>query len=423
MDAGLVKPVAASVSLRPLLAVLACAWMLAACGGPERSPYDPGPASKPARAAAPAVPMPPAAPPPTPATAKEVRVGVLLPLTGDSATLGNALLDAAMLGLFDKYNAMPEHQKPTKVVLVPKDTEGTAKGAALAAKAALDEGAKLFIGPLFAEEVKAAAPLARKAGVSILSFSNNPQVAGNGVHLFGFLPPQQVSRVVAQAYARDLERVGALVPANEYGELVASALRETSLRANRPLVGIEFYPPGGQDVDPEVQKLLRSGPQGGRPEMDAVLIAEGGDTLHHLVNRLEAFGVNAKTTRLLGTGLWDDPALLANPKLAGGWFAGAPLVSAQTFARRFEEQYGYRAPRLASLAYDAVALAVTLSVMAPDARLPDSLLTNPHGFIGPANGIFRLRPSGLSERGLAVLEITSNGLRELVPAPRAFYEE
>lgn len=355
------------------------------------------------------------------ATAKEVRVALLMPLTGENATLGNALLDAAMLGLFDKYNSMPANQQPTKLILLPKDTEGTVKGAAIAANSALQEGARLFIGPLLTEEVKAVTPIAKKAGVPILSLSNNPQVAGNSVHLFGFLADEQVRRVVDQAFQRDLIKIGALVPANEYGQLVANALREAAIRSNHPLVGIEFYPPGGQDVDLEVQKLLRSGPNGSRPELDALLIAEGGDKLNHIISRLEVFGVSNKNTQLLGTGLWDDAAVLANPKLSGGWFAGAPLVSSSNFDKRYTAQYGQHAPRLASLAYDAVALAVTLSVMTPDKTFPEALLTNPHGYIGPANGIFRLRDNGLIQRGLGVIEITPKGLRELSPAPRAFY--
>lgn len=424
MNAGRMKHAAFSLAIPTrLCAALGFLCLLSLTGCAPWSPLAPTPVPQNTapRLPAPTPPLPQEAQiAPTPATAKEVRIGVLLPLTGDASTLGNALLDAAMLGLFDKYNSMPEHQKPTKVVLLPKDTEGTAKGAALAAKSALDEGAGLFIGPLFADEVKAVAPAARKAGVSILSFSNSPEVAGNGTHLFGFLPQQQVARVMAHAYSRDLQKIGVLVPSNAYGELVAQAVRESALRANHTLVGIEFYPPGGQDVDVEIQRLLRSGPQNSRPEMDAILIAEGGDKLSHIINRLEVFGISNKNTQLLGTGLWDDPALLANPKLAGGWFAGAPLVSSTTFDKRFESQYGYRAPRLASLAYDAVALAVTLAVMSPDTRFSGTLLTNPNGYIGPANGIFRLTSQGLIERSLAVIELTPRGFREAVPAARSF---
>ncbi|MBY0356183.1 MAG: penicillin-binding protein activator [Rickettsiales bacterium] len=405
----------------PALLLILCMLSVGACAPDESSPPQPVIQRNVPRIPKADVPTSAAHTTPHPAaTQKEVRVGVLLPLTGDSATLGNALLDAAMLGLFDKYNAMPTSQLPTKVVLLPKDTEGTAKGAALAAQSALDEGATLFIGPLFAEEVKAVSPLARKAGIAVLSLSNSPDVAGNGVHLFGFLPQQQVARVVKQAYAKDLISVGALVPSNAYGQLVAQALQQVATQENHPLVGIEFYPPGAQDVDMEIQKLLRKGPRGSRPEMDALLIAEGGDKLSHILNRLEIFGVSNKNTQLLGTGLWDDPAVLANPKLAGGWLAGAPLTSSITFDRRFDSQYHYHAPRLASLAYDAVALAVTLAVISPNATYSETLLTKPQGYVGPANGIFRLKANGQSERGLSVMVITPTGFQELKPAPRAF---
>ena len=76
--------------------------------------------------------------------------------------------------------------------------------------------------------------------------------------------------------------------------------------------------------------------------------------------------------------------------------------------------------RLSSLAYDATALASVIAKTATDAQpYTTSAITNPRGFAG-IDGIFRFRADGLSERGLAILEIRSGRAKVVDPAPTAF---
>ena len=75
----------------------------------------------------------------------------------------------------------------------------TAMGAAAAAQRALADGNKLILGPLLAEDARVVAPIARNAGVPVLSFSNDTSVAGNGTYLMGYAPAQSIERVVEHA--------------------------------------------------------------------------------------------------------------------------------------------------------------------------------------------------------------------------------
>jgi hypothetical protein len=76
-------------------------------------------------------------------------------------------------------------------------------------------------------------------------------------------------------------------------------------------------------------------------------------------------------------------------------------------------------PRIATLSYDALSLASLLSRGRAYDRFTDAALTDPAGFSG-IDGIFRFQPDGSAERGLAVLEVTPNGLRVTDPAPKSF---
>lgn len=351
----------------------------------------------------------------------QVRVGFLVPQSGGSAQMGQALLDAGMLALFDKYSTMPAGEARTQVVLIPKDTEGTPKGAAKAAEQAIAEGAQLLIGPLFSDGVMAAAPIAAKHGVNIITFSNNRDVAQPGVFLFGFMPEQQVERVMEEAFNQHKARIGALLPANAYGNMVADAIRKMTVLYNKPLVGIEFYPPGAETIDNEIQRLTGGRVAAdGQPPLDALLLAEGGVRLKSIMARLNTFGISNTNVQLLGTGVWDDPETATTPEAVSGWFASSPLKSYRGFEQRFRHNYGYLPPRLASLAYDAVALATTLAQTPTGPDFSVTALTDPSGYSGPANGIFKLGTDGICQRGLAVLEVGQGDFREIAAAPRSF---
>lgn len=405
-----------------LLAVAGCA------GGYETTP--------------PFVPQPlPEAPAPEAAAAPPVRVGLLLPLTGNAEGLGRDLLDAAQLALFE----VPDH----RVELLPRDTGDGPQGAADAARAALDAGAELLIGPLFARSTTAVAPLAAERAAPVLSFSNDGSVAGGGVHVLGFRPEEQIARVVGYAAGQGLTRLGALAPDDAYGTRALAAWREAvAVQPGSDAAASATYPADGGDPGEAVRRVAAVGrpeglppaaadalrpagptadaaaptaaPELPPPGIDAVLIADGGRRVSAIAAGLARYGIAPPATRLLGTLRWqDDPELAADPLLRGAWLATWPPDLAAAFARKFEAAYGRRPAPLAVLAYDATALAAALSTADPP-RFAPAQLAEPAGFVGGA-GIFRLRPDGLAEHGLAVVELErGGGSRVLDPAPQAF---
>ncbi len=350
---------------------------------------------------------------------REIRVALLTPLTGDSSKLGQGLLDAGMLALFDKYGLSPQSQN-VQLVILPKDTRNSPKATAEATEEAIKEGAKLIIGPLFSDTVRAAGPVAAKQQVQVLSFSNNTKIAGKNVFILGFLPDQQTERVLKHAFEAGYSRIGVLAPADEYGTVVVETAQRMALLHNKVIASVATYPPGTDKFELEIENLLGGRPNQKQREIDAILIAEGGDRLKKIATQLKAFGISPRKVKMLGTGLWDDESLIGYGDLAFGWFASSPARSYAGFEQRFITQYGYKPPRLASLAYDAVALAATLAQNPGGADFSTATLTQEAGFNGPANGIFRLMKNGATERGLAVLEINEKSFKEVSPAPRSF---
>ncbi|HZB93995.1 MAG TPA: penicillin-binding protein activator [Stellaceae bacterium] len=394
----------------------AAAWLflsalaLQACGGtvpgPSGPPQATAPATPSATAIQPPAPVVPQAPTAPTAAAGKTRIALLLPLSGANAALGSAMLDAAQMALFDVADNALE--------LMPHDTQGTPQGAADAAKAALGEGAKLIIGPLIAAEVEAVKPVAHGAGVPVLAFSTSTQLAGDGTYLMGFLPQQEIQRVTAFAHAKGVNRFAVLAPRTAYGEVAVAALRGAVAAQNATLGRIDFYDPAAPDLTAAAKSFAA-----GAQDAEAVLLPEGGARLKTLAPLLPYDGIDPAKVHFLGTGLWDEPGLGTEPSLDGGWYAAPPPASRADFEKRFADLYHHPPPRLATLAYDATALAAVLAHGQNGPDLSAQALTNPSGFAG-IDGIFRLRPDGLVERGLAVLEVEHDGDKVIDPAPTTF---
>lgn len=455
---------------RRLLAALALALLLNACGAPgttlpdffrgsQARPPTPAPGApqpiQPLLAPpAPVLTPPPAAPSPAPPPSDRIvltpppgggdepKVALLLPLSGRDAALGQQLQEAAELALFDAAD--------DRFMLLPIDTQGTPAGAKEAAERAIAQGARLILGPLFGAEAQAVAPVARRAGVNVVTFSNDQSVAGDGVFVFGFLPRPQVERVVAYAAAKGAKRFALLVPRGGFGDTVADELQK-SVRANRAQVSrTEAYESSTSDIAPTVRRFAdfdrRSAAlsterrlyEGKTDEVsrqslkrlegllglgdlgfDTLLIPEGGDRLKALAPLLPVYDIDPKNVRLLGTVLWDDPALAQEPSLRGAWYAAPPPEARAEFEANYEKTFRRRPPRLATLAYDMVALAAVLARLDAKPDFGRAVLTQPTGFAG-VDGLFRFLPDGRSERGYAIVEIGDRQRRVVDPAPESF---
>ena len=368
-----------------------------------------------------------------------VKVGLLLPLSGPLAGEGAALLDAAQLALFDVADE--------RFRLEPRDTGGTADGALGAAEKLLAGGAELLLGPLLSEEVRAVTPTARVFGVNMVAFSTDPDVAGEGVYLLGHTSRQQVDRLVAFAVESGLTRFAVLAPSTPYGRSVAVQTREAVAAAGGEFARVAFYAADASDADDVVRGLAdydrRHGALVGQRNVlsarddeiparalrrlegldtlgngafDALLLPDGGDSLRQVVPLLPYYDIDPTQVRFLGTGLWDNPETLVEPTLVGAWYVGTPPEARAEFVRRFEKTYGYAPHRIASLAYDATALAAALARDQGDTAFEAASLASARGVFG-AGGIFRFSPDGLPERGLAVLEISGRGEVRVISLP------
>ena len=379
-------------ALRLVLASLAVAVLFAACGAPGGGGGGPGPGIT--------------------GSTGTVKVALLLPISASGSTpaVAKALKQAAELALFDFDNP--------NVTLVPKDTKGTPEGARLAAESAMQEGAELIIGPLFAQEVSGAAPVARQRGVPMIAFSSDEKVAGGGVYLLSFLAGRDVPRIVSFAMSRGKRNFAELVPQSAYGRIAEAAFaRAVSSGGGQAAVRATFPPNDSNAMLGPVRQVANS-IKSGQP-VDALFLPAGREDLPSLAPLLASAELSSARVQFIGTGQWDYPNIGGDRALVGGWYPAPDPKGWSNFVQRYSKTYGATPPRIASLAYDAVSLAVSLSPNAPGQRYTTPQLTRPSGFSG-VDGLFRLLSDGTSERGLAILEVREGRPQVIDPAPNSF---
>ncbi|WP_206732778.1 penicillin-binding protein activator [Bradyrhizobium zhanjiangense] len=391
-------PRSSAATRRSALGLLLGAPLLSACAGVQQSLSQFSSSAPPAQ---------PAGPPQQAATAGTggVKVAVILPLSaaGNAGLAAQSMRNAAEM-------ALAEFRNPNIQLLI-KDDNGSPQGAQAGAQQAVDEGAEIILGPLFAQSVPAVAQVARTRGISVIAFSTDSSIAGRGVYLLSFLPESDVNRIVEYSASIGKRSVAVLVPDNAYGNVVEAAVKAAVPRRGGRIVAFEKY---GADRATPARTVAQQ--LGGA---DALFIADDGDAVVSVADAMTAAGANLRNIQLLGTGLWDNPRVYASAALQGGLYAAPDPAGFRAFSGRYRTKYGADPIRTATLAYDAVALVAALARTQGTTRFSPDVLTNPSGFAG-IDGLFRFRADGTNERGLAVMKVTQGGGVAVAGSPKSF---
>ncbi len=346
-------------------------------------------------------------------TTKPVAVALLVPGGSGQASdefLSTSLENAARLAIADLQGA--------RIELRVYRTAGQPGRAAALANQAVDEGAKIILGPVFANEANAAGVAVAGRGVNLLSFSNNTDIAGRNVFVLGNTFENTADRLVSYAVRRGKSRI-MTVNGNDVAEqkgrgAIAQAIARNGA-TNVSQASYELSQRGLINAVPGIARQVKSS------GADALFLTSGtAGALPILSQLLAENGVSSASVQFIGLQRWDVPAGARElPGLQGGWFA----LPSPTLIRRFESRYAAaygRSPHpIAGLAYDGIAAIGALLGQGKSNALTTAGLTQGTGFVG-VNGVFRLRPDGTNERGLAIAEIRDRQVIVIDPAPTSF---
>jgi ABC-type branched-subunit amino acid transport system substrate-binding protein len=385
---------AAGLLTRRNLALAGAALLAAGCnvipkGDVETAPPPPVPAPEPSATA-------------LPTDSGRHRIALLVPMSGETAAVGQAIANATTMALLD-----------TNADNLRITTYNTSTGLASAAQQAIADGNKLILGPLMADAVPVVQSAARAAGVPVITFASDNSVASADVFVMGHTPDQSIRRSVQFARARGANRFAVLLPEGDYGARTASALEKALKDFGGTLVRREGYARGNTSIVSAAARLRAAG------GYDTVVIADSPRLGLEAADELQR-GVNPRT-QLIGTELWSGEPVIARAALMeGALFAAVSDTRYKRFAESYETRFGSKPYRIATLGYDAVLLTLRVARQWKVGNpFPKGELYDRGGFLG-VDGPFRFNRSGIADRALEVREVRGGEVVSVDPAPTGF---
>ncbi|WP_299152173.1 penicillin-binding protein activator [uncultured Tateyamaria sp.] len=297
-------------------------------------------------------------------------------------------------------------------------TAGNAQTAASQAAQAVNDGAQIILGPLYAEAANAAGVAVAAQNVNVLAFSNNTTIAGGNVFVLGSTFANTANRLVSYSKSQGRDRIVVVHAQDVAGQLGRNAIQQAISRNGATLAGTVDYPLSQQGLIAAVPRVKAAVDNSGANSV--FLTAAPAAGLPLLTQLLPEAGVTPGTTQFLGLTRWDIPRqTLDLPGVQGGWFALPDPSRAAAFRSQYQAAYGDAPHPLAGLAFDGIAAVGALASSGKANALSTAALTQGSGFQG-ATGIFRLRGDGTNERGLAIATVQNNQVAIISPAPRGF---
>ncbi|MGV8987710.1 MAG: penicillin-binding protein activator [Cypionkella sp.] len=342
-----------------------------------------------------------------------VAVALLVPSGSGEATddlIARGLENSARMAMADLGNV--------KIDLRVYSTGANPDTAAAMATKAVDEGAKIILGPFYALEANKAGAAVKGRGVNVLAFSNNPAVAGGNVFILGQTFDSSAERLASYAVSKGLTQIMIVSDKNQAGDVGKAAIQSAVTAAGGSVVAVGSYEFSQNGIIQAVGTIAASAKSSGAQAL--FMTADTGGALPLLTQLMTENGAGPTTAQYIGLTRWDIPyANLTQPGVQGGWFALPDPNRVQQFLTRYQAANGAPPHATAGLAYDGMAAIGALIKQGGPGALTSRGLTQGGGFVG-VNGIFRFFANGTNQRGLAVAQIVNQQVTIIDNAPRAF---
>lgn len=382
-----------------------------------------------------------------------LRMAVILPLTGNASSVANDLKNAATMALFNLNS--------DNIILQFYDSKGTSSGAREATLKANEDNADIIVGPLFADEVASAKKV---ADAPIISFTTDQSVLSKNVFSIGFLIEQQIKRIVEYSIENGYKRFAIIVPDNETGNFIIKNFKKYASDFDGEVIITRSYKNKKEDLmksvkdisdfdnrnkeykqyvsdakarlnyltslsgsayssayddtqysstDDEVEFLqktlddLSKKTTVSNPDYDAIFIY--GDDINDVImigSSLMYYDVHPDKIKFLGTSQLENSKIYGERAFNKAWYPSVSTKYNGKFNQAYKEHFGSEPNKIASLAYDAVSL---IGMISKDGEIETSDILNPNGWTG-INGIFRFNRNGTSERNMDVKQIVGGGI-------------
>ena len=354
-----------------------------------------------------------------------LKIGVLLPLSGEHKHIGESFLKAIQLGLYDISNK--------KIKIFPKDSKGNAKTAYDSAKEFETLGIKIVIGPIFYESLE---KLGEINNVTFISLTNKTKKLPNNTIAFGVNINSQIK--VLDEYFKKIQVSKNLLlsPKTKFLDQT-EIIEESNLKFDK----VFFYDISPKKITNEIEKLTKYRERKkdlerrikileksdlykdkqelkkleqrhtlGKVNLDAVLIVDFGERLKSVLSSFMFSDVSSEQVNFFAINQWFDESFFNENALQNLHFPSINLKNLKKFRKKYFNTYNEDANEVSILAYDALGL-IYYCWFNNNFKFESSQLYNKEGFKG-LHGEFFIE-NNISNQKLKIYKISEKKFVEV----------
>jgi branched-chain amino acid transport system substrate-binding protein len=291
-------------------------------------------------------------------TAKgSIKIGVMAPLSGPAASLGQAAFRGFELAIKEANEQGGVNNRLLELIV--EDTQGNPKIGINAFNKLVSADTVPVVVQLFAARVEVPLiPLVQEKQVFFLAHSFHPDLANKGKFIWrhsGTIDDE--ARVIKDfLQAQGIKRVGIIALNDDYGLELARQVRAVVSELGGVMTAEEKHEVNATDLRTIVTKVAGMGPE-------AIVVADFGTPAGLLVQQLKEYGYDGVVLLSAGFIGTPDAVTAAGEAKQGMYFLDFVLQREEQFqplARRYSEQYGEEIPRAAGVTYGTGELLVNL---------------------------------------------------------------
>tara|TARA_B100000989_G_scaffold54207_1_gene36359 strand:- start:485 stop:1639 length:1155 start_codon:yes stop_codon:yes gene_type:complete len=356
----------------------------------------------------------------------KIKIGVLVPLSGDNASLGKQILNSIRMALIDIDN--------NKIEVYPKDTGSDPKQTLNSALELEQMGISLIIGPVFHKNLLY---LDRVKNVTFLSLTNKTLDLHKNVISSGINSSSQFNTIKKFLEINNVKKTIFLIPNINYNFEVKKGIKKSKIKLlkqynydidptklTKQIEKITDYGIRKQNLLDEITRVEKSDDPNkdrilenlekrytlGSLKFDSVVIADFDESLKSVITSLLYTDVSPKDKYIITLNQWFDESLLKETNAQPIYYPSINKQNLDEFKNKFFKKFNYKPNYLSLLSYDLIGLIYFLSLKSETFELNKSFITQ-NTFKGKI-GIFEIKDNKINHQ-LNFYEISDGKLKKI----------
>ena len=356
----------------------------------------------------------------------KIKIGVLVPLSGENASLGKQILNSIRMALIDIKN--------NDIEIYPKDTRSDPDITLRSALEFEKMGISLVIGPVFYKNLLF---LDKVNSITFLSLTNKTLDLHKNIISSGINSSSQLNTIKKFLEKNDIKKTIFLIPNSNYDLEVKKGIKISKIKLfkqynydidptklTKQIEKITNYGIRKQNLldeisrveksdDPNKEKIIENLEKKytlGKVKFDSVVIADFDESLKSVVTSLLYTDVSPKNKFIITLNQWFDESLLKEKNLQPIYYPSINKQNLDDFTNKFFKKFNYKPNYLSLLSYDLIGLIYYLSLKNETLEISKSFKTQ-NTFKGKI-GVFEIKDNKINHQ-LNFYEINDGKLKEI----------